>query len=82
MKVSRRREDLCQAKSELSPAFFAGVEEVVSRLLTRLEQRVVCVLQHKLIALVALLFQLRLQGALTEEEIDMTIRVAACERGP
>jgi hypothetical protein len=52
----------------------------VSRLLTRLEQRVVCVLQHKLV--VALLFQLRLQGALTEEEIDMTIRVAACERGP
>jgi len=39
-------------------------------------------LQHKLVALVALLFQLRLQGALTEEEIDMTIRVAACERGP
>lgn len=82
MKVSRRREDLCQAKSELSPAFFAGVEEVVSRLLTRLEQRAVCVPQHKLGALVALLFQLRLQGALTEEEIDMAIRVAACERGP
>jgi len=82
MKVSRRREDLCQAKSELSPAFFAGVEEVVSRLFTRLEQRAVCVLPHKLGSLVALLFQLRLQGALTEEEIDMTIRVAACERGP
>ena len=54
----------------------------MSRLLTRLEQRVVCVLQHKLVALVALLFQLRLQGALTEEEIDMAIRVAACERRP
>ena len=54
----------------------------MSRLLTRLEQRAVCVPQHKLGALVALLFQLRLQGALTEEEIDMTIRVAACERGP
>jgi hypothetical protein len=82
MKVSRRSEDLCQVKSKLSPAFFAGVEEVVSRLFTRLEQRVVWVPQHKLGALVALLFQLRLQGALTEEQIDMAIRVAACERGP
>ena len=82
MKVSRRREDLCQAKSEPSPAFFAGVEEVVSRLLTRLEQRAVCVPPHKLGSFVALLFQLRLQGALTEEQIDMAIRVAACERGP
>ena len=82
MKVSRRSEDLCQVKSKLSPAFFAGVEEVVSRLLTWSEQRAVCVPPHKLGALVALLFQLSLQGGLTEEQIDMAIRVAACERGP
>ncbi len=69
-------------ESTPSRAFFAGVEEVVSRLLTWSEQRAVSVLPHKLGVLVALLFQLRLQGGLTEEQIDMAIRMAACERGP
>jgi hypothetical protein len=69
-------------ESTPSRAFFAGVEEVVSGLLTWSEQRAVCVLPHKLGSLVALLFQLRLQGELTEEQSDMAIHVAACERGP